>query len=235
MAPRRDARYRRPMPPNRDREEPRGSSPPTPPYIRITYTAVRRIEGKGSVLDQARPSQGGEGPPRARHHQSRALAQAPWTVGRRDRVPGQDDAHAPRPELAVATATPLRPVGAPQSTTDPLVEVRQRRGDLGEPKVRSPARRACTRPDDGQAGRSYRSGLFVARLRAAVPVMRARRPRASRGRCDDATLPPRDSGPGRRSRSDPFQPGEDLSGKPVAVLPGHLPQQSILPALDLID
>ncbi len=37
------------------------------------------------------------------------------------------------------------------------------------------------------------------------------------------------------SRSDPFQPGEDLSGKPVAVLPGHLPQQGIVPLLDLID
>jgi hypothetical protein len=26
---------------NRDRGEPHGSSPPTPPYIRVTYTAVR--------------------------------------------------------------------------------------------------------------------------------------------------------------------------------------------------
>src|SRR5512136_1834098 len=26
---------------NQDREEPHGTSPPTPPYIRITYTAVR--------------------------------------------------------------------------------------------------------------------------------------------------------------------------------------------------
>jgi hypothetical protein len=29
---------------NRDREEPRGSPPPTPPHMRITYTAVRRIQ-----------------------------------------------------------------------------------------------------------------------------------------------------------------------------------------------
>jgi hypothetical protein len=32
---------------HRDRGEPRDSSPPTPPYIRITYTAVRRIKWKG--------------------------------------------------------------------------------------------------------------------------------------------------------------------------------------------
>ena len=29
---------------NRDREEPRGSPPPTPPHVRITYAAVRRIQ-----------------------------------------------------------------------------------------------------------------------------------------------------------------------------------------------
>ena len=33
--------------PNRDRGESRDSSPPTPPYIRITYTAVRQIESTG--------------------------------------------------------------------------------------------------------------------------------------------------------------------------------------------
>jgi hypothetical protein len=31
-------------PSNRDREEPRGSSPPTPPHVRVTYAAVRRIQ-----------------------------------------------------------------------------------------------------------------------------------------------------------------------------------------------
>ena len=37
----------------RDREEPHGSSPPTPPYERITYTAVRQIrsEDKSSKRD----------------------------------------------------------------------------------------------------------------------------------------------------------------------------------------
>jgi hypothetical protein len=29
---------------NRDRGEPRGSSPPTPPYVRVPYTAVRQIK-----------------------------------------------------------------------------------------------------------------------------------------------------------------------------------------------
>ena len=32
---------------NRDRGEPRGSSPPTPPHVRITYAAVRRIQWSG--------------------------------------------------------------------------------------------------------------------------------------------------------------------------------------------
>jgi len=48
---------------NRDREEPRGSPPPTPPYIRVTYTAVRWIKCFPSTY-QARQPEGAEVAPR---------------------------------------------------------------------------------------------------------------------------------------------------------------------------
>jgi hypothetical protein len=42
---------------NRDRGEPRGSRPPTPPDVRVTYPAVRRIEWLGQPSNRfGRPS-----------------------------------------------------------------------------------------------------------------------------------------------------------------------------------
>jgi len=48
--------------PNQDREVPHGTPPPTPPYVRITYTAVRQSGLAWRTLIEQRQTQLGEIP-----------------------------------------------------------------------------------------------------------------------------------------------------------------------------
>src|SRR5262245_36813235 len=110
-----------PVAANRDRGDPHGSPPPTPPCVRITYTAVRLIQSVSPSVHQTRQPQppevaGGKG-----DCQRWALAQPPGTMGRLRRVPRQVHTHSPSLQLPVASSAPLLPKIAPQAATNPLL------------------------------------------------------------------------------------------------------------------
>src|SRR5271168_3093356 len=63
---------------NRDRGESRDSSPPTPPYVRVTYTAVRQIKHGRYFTPCRRVRQWGP-PRRLRSFSNGALGLHPFT------------------------------------------------------------------------------------------------------------------------------------------------------------
>jgi hypothetical protein len=88
---------------NRDREEPRGSSPPTPQYIRITYTAVRQIQLRlRGEVKQIWQTQEFKVRMREGERESRASAEGPRSVGRLRGVPGEIAAYTVRNQLVEA-------------------------------------------------------------------------------------------------------------------------------------
>jgi hypothetical protein len=77
---------------NRDREGPHGLPPPTPPYVRVTYTAVRRVESMRR--SKAEESERVEERCWKRDTQRRALTETPGSVCRFGGVPGKLSAYA---------------------------------------------------------------------------------------------------------------------------------------------
>src|SRR3954463_11716895 len=124
---------------NRDRGEPRGSAPPTPPYIRVR---IRRFGGLSAGLDAhggqtERPEEGfGES-----KGESGAVAEPPGTMRGAGGLSRQS---APDPEPAQfrkpgAPAPPVLPGNRPQATPDPLIQGPQHRRRLAEAEVAAPA------------------------------------------------------------------------------------------------
>src|ERR1700720_1130495 len=124
---------------DRDRGEPRGSSPPTPPYIRVR---IRRFGRLGSMFGhQACDAERGEEGVREGNVERGAVAQPPramWAAGGlRRQFPA--DAAASQLLVACAPAFPLLPGGGAQPAPDPLVELAQHRRGFAEAEVAAPS------------------------------------------------------------------------------------------------
>jgi len=74
---------------NRDRGTPHVATPPTPPCVRIRYTAIRLIESIFLCVHQAGQAEAAEIARRKCDPQSPALAHRPWAVRRPGCVPCQ--------------------------------------------------------------------------------------------------------------------------------------------------
>src|SRR5713226_8409018 len=124
---------------NRDRGEPRGSAPPTPPYVRVR---IRRFGGLSSTLGhQGCDAKRGEEGLREGNVERGAVAQPPramWAAGGSCRqLPA--DAAASQLLVACASAFPLLPGDGTQPSPDPLVELAQHRRGFAEAEVAAPS------------------------------------------------------------------------------------------------
>src|SRR5216684_2283248 len=124
---------------NRDRGEPRGSAPPTPPYVRVR---IRRFGGLSSALGhQGCDAERGEEGLREGNVERGAVAQPPGAVGAAGgscrQLPA--DAAASQPFVACASAFPLLPGDGTQPSPDPLVELAQHRRGFAEAEVAAPS------------------------------------------------------------------------------------------------
>jgi hypothetical protein len=122
------ALHRRPTPatPNRDREGPHGLPPPTPPDIRVTDPAVRRVESRrrGQAEESARVEARGW----KRDPQRRALTETPGSVCRCGGVPGKRSADAAAASCPIACPPPRLPHLAASAAATPHVTPAQHRG-----------------------------------------------------------------------------------------------------------
>src|ERR1700694_5770655 len=124
---------------NRDRGEPRGSTPPTPPYVRVR---IRRFGGLSSTFgDQGCDAERSEEGMWQSNVQRRAGAEPPramWAAGGSCRqVPA--DAAASQLYVASAPALPLLPGDGTQPSPDPRSEFAKHRRGLTEAKVAAPS------------------------------------------------------------------------------------------------
>lgn len=126
-------------PDNRDREGPRGPSPPTPPDIRITYPAVRQNQATTLAPRQPGHAEPVEILARQGLGQGWAPTQPPRTMGRLGGVPGQIPAHPMVHQLAVSASPPLLPEIAAKSTPGPRVELLERGCRFRLANIRTPA------------------------------------------------------------------------------------------------
>src|SRR5512143_594468 len=125
---------------NRDRGKPCGSPPPTPPYIRITYTAVRQIQSRlCRVVKQIRQPHGIEVRVGEREGERRTVAESPRSVGGLSRVPCKVSAYSPRHEFVESIVAPLLQDVAAESPFDPLLQLLERSLRLAEPEVCLPS------------------------------------------------------------------------------------------------
>src|SRR5215210_9250556 len=133
---------------NRDRGEPCGSAPPTPPYVRVR---IRRFGGLSAGLgahggQTERPEKGfGEGT-----GESGAVTEPP---GAMPGTGGLSRQGAPDPEPAQfrkpgAPALPVLPGYRPQATPDPLIQGPQHRRRFAEAEVAAPADQIGREPLD---------------------------------------------------------------------------------------
>src|SRR3954451_15471489 len=125
-------------PSDRDRGEPRGSAPPTPPYVRARIRRFGGLRDRGSRHGgQAERSENGFG---EGHVQRGAIAEPPGAVRGSGGLCRQVLAHPAPTQLrkAGAPALPLLPGDRPQASPDPLVKTAQHRRGLAEAEVASP-------------------------------------------------------------------------------------------------
>ena len=124
---------------NRDRGEPRGSAPPTPPDVRVRITAVRRI--MQAAVPRRKPGRASRSRRWQGNGERGAVAEPPramWAAGGLCRqVPA--DAAASQLGKASASALPLLPDDGAQPPPDPLVKRAQHRRGLAEAEVAAPA------------------------------------------------------------------------------------------------
>src|SRR5690242_6830042 len=124
---------------DRDRGEPRGSAPPTPPYIRVR---IRRFGGLSAGLgahggQTERPEEGfGEGPV-----QRGAVAEPPGAMRRAGGLSRQVSSNPAPAQFRKpgAPTLPVLPGNRPQATPDPLIQAAQHRRRLAEAEVAAPA------------------------------------------------------------------------------------------------
>jgi hypothetical protein len=106
-------------PANRDRGAPHGAPPPTPPCIRITYTAVRLIESPYPFTNLGRPS--------FRKH---------LQAGRCSTLDSGSDARDRGLTSPIAASTPLLPKITPQAPPNPLLYLLKWARHLAEAIIR---------------------------------------------------------------------------------------------------
>ena len=124
--------------PNRDRGRPHDLTPPTPPYIRVSYTAIRWGTSTTRAPIETWHAQSVKVVSWYRNRQRRTPAQAPRAMGRLIRVPGQVLTHSALPEFPVPASPPLLPYVAAEAPPDPGVPLLERRLGFGKAKVRVP-------------------------------------------------------------------------------------------------
>ena len=125
--------------PNRDRGEPRGSAPPTPPDIRVR---IRRFGGLCRLLGrEGSQAERAEEGVRQGNGERGAVAEPPramWAAGGLCRqVPA--DAAASQLGKAGASTLPLLPGDGAQPPPDPLVKCAQHRRSFAEAEVAAPS------------------------------------------------------------------------------------------------
>src|SRR5216684_1124245 len=125
---------------NRDRGEPRGSAPPTPPYVRVRIRRFGRLDSRFG-FQGCETERGGEEGFGQSNVERGARAEPPGAMGAAGRVGGQlpTDAEASQPFVACASALPLLPGDGAQPSPDPVVEVAQHRRSFAEAKVGAPS------------------------------------------------------------------------------------------------
>src|SRR5258705_7831508 len=123
---------------NRDRGERCGSTPPTPPYIRVR---IRRFGGlRGMAGREGRKAERGEGGIGQYDGERGAVADPPRAVGTTGALGRQVLADAAPAQLrkAGASAFPLLPGDRAQASPDPLVKPVQHRWGLADAEVAAP-------------------------------------------------------------------------------------------------
>src|SRR5713226_795826 len=125
---------------NRDRGEPRGSAPPTPPYVRVRIRRFGRLDSRFG-FQGCETERGGEEGFGQSNVERGARAEPPGAMGAAGSVGGQlpTDAEASQPFVACASALPLLPGDGAQPSPDPVVEVAQHRRSFAEAKVGAPS------------------------------------------------------------------------------------------------
>ncbi len=124
---------------DRDRGEPRGPSPPTPPCVRVPYSAVREVAltrlEQGGQTDRFEVRIGEPG------REGSTAGEIPRTAAAAGRVPGSPWRDPVGDQCGTATTWcfPLTPQGGPQSQPDPASESDQHFGRFAEAKIVAPA------------------------------------------------------------------------------------------------
>ena len=121
-----------PMRSNRDREGPHGLPPPTPPYVRVTYTAVRQIQSGWHVHpDRSVLSRGASReflPDAGQYPPSRRRRSRHSTTGRNSSLPFRPSARSARLLCPLLTSAVLGRIPPPSVLCqDPLQLSRVRR------------------------------------------------------------------------------------------------------------
>src|SRR5712691_4962389 len=125
---------------NRDRGEPRGSAPPTPPYVRVRIRRFGRLDSRFGFqgCETERGGEEGFGQGNVERGARAEPPRAMWAAGGSCRqLPA--DAAASQLLVACASAFPLLPGDGTQPSPDPLVELAQHRRGFAEAEVAAPS------------------------------------------------------------------------------------------------